>query len=394
VVPGVTSAIAVPAYAGIPLTHRQVASSFVVVSGAEDPGKEETFVDWDHLASTRGTLVVLMGWEALPGIVGVLLAKGRSPETPVALIRWGTEPYQQTVTGTLATILEQGRDAGLAPPVIAVIGEVVSLRDHLRWFDNRPLFGKRVLVTRSRAQASALSRLLEQEGALPVELPTIEALPPESFTALDGALEQLAAYDWVVFTSVNGVEFFFQRLHHLGKDPKALWPTRLAAIGPATARALDARGVQSDLLPGEYLSAKILEAFQDLDLVGKRILLPRPDLAGRELPQGLRERGAWVDDIAVYRTLTPQDSRQALGSLLGGPPPDIATFTSSSTVRNLVALLDGDLRLLEGACIACIGPVTADTALELGLRVDVEAQEHTIPGLVAALKKHFSARRE
>ena len=390
VVPGVTSAIAVPAYAGIPLTHRQVASSFVVVSGAEDPGKEETFVDWDHLASTRGTLVVLMGWEALPGIVETLLAKGRSPETPVALIRWGTEPYQQTVTGTLATILEQGRDAGLAPPVIAVIGEVVSLRDHLRWFDNRPLFGRRVLVTRSRAQASALSRLLEQEGAMPVELPTIEALPPETFTALDGALERLADYQWVVFTSVNGVQFFFERLRHLGKDVHALASVQVAAIGPATAQALETEGVRPNLGPQEYLSSKIVEAFQGIDLQGRRVLLPRADLAGRDLPQGLRERGALVDDIPVYRTLTPEESRQAVHSLSNGPKVDIATFTSSSTVRNLLSLLDGDRRLLEGACIACIGPVTAETAQELGLRVDVVAQEHTIPGLVAALKKHFS----
>ncbi len=393
VVPGVTSAIAVPAYAGIPLTHRQVASSFIVVTGSEDPSKEETSVDWEALASSRATLVVLMGWETLPGIVETLLAHGRSPATPAALIRWGTQPYQQTVTGTLEDIVQRGRDAGLTPPVLAVIGEVVSLRDSLRWFDNRPLFGKRVLVTRSRAQASVLSDLLAREGALPVELPTIEVLPPDSFTPLDEALARLSTYHWVVFTSVNGVDFFFHRLHHLGRDAKALATARLAAIGPATAKALEARGVRPDLVPSEYLSAKIVEAFQGVDLEGQRVLLPRADLAGRDLPQGLRERGALVDDIAVYRTLAPEESRQALLPLLEGPSLDIATFTSSSTVRNLVALLDGDLRLLQKACIACIGPVTAETAQELGLRVDVVAREHTIPGLVESLKEQFAAHR-
>ena len=393
VVPGVTSAVAVPAYAGIPLTHRQVASSFTVVSGSEDPAKEESFVDWQALATGRGTLVVLMGWEALPRIVETLLAHGRPPDTPVALIRWGTEPHQQTVTGTLETILQQAREAEFAPPVVAVIGQVVSLRAALRWFDNQPLFGKRVLVTRSRAQASVLSQLLSREGAQPVELPTIEALPPESFTPLDDALQDLEGYNWVVFTSVNGVEFFFQRLHHLGKDARALASVQVAAIGSATSAALEAHGSRADLVPQVFTSAGVVEAFRGLDLEGQSVLLPRADIAVSALPQGLRERGAEVDDIPIYRTLTPEESLGSARALLTERQVDIATFTSSSTVRNLVSLLDDDLTLLEEACIACIGPVTAETAKELGLHVDVVAQEHTIPGLVEALKGYFTEKR-
>ena len=389
VVSGVTSAVAVPAYAGIPLTHRQMTSSFIVVSGSEDPGKEESLVDWESLASSKSTLVVLMGWEALPRIVETLLAHGRSPSTPVAVIRWGTEPHQQTVTGTLSDIVAKGQEADLSPPVVAVIGEVVSLRDNLRWFDNRPLFGKRVLVTRSRAQASVLSHLLAQQGAQPIELPTIEIGLQESFTLLDEALGKLSSYHWIVFTSVNGVEALFQRLHHLSKDTRTLASVQVCAIGSATAAALEAQGLRADLVPQEFTSTRVVDAFGRIDLSGKRMLLPRADMAGSALPQGLRDLGALVDDISVYRTLTPEESRGSAHTLLT-EGVDIATFTSSSTVRNLLSLLDGETGLLDGACIACIGPVTAETAREMGLHVDVVAGEHTIPGLVEALSHHFA----
>ena len=388
VVPGVTSAIAAPAYAGIPLTHRRLASSFTVVTGSEAPDKSETPIAWDKLGQDQGTLVVLMGWEKLPGLVESLIQHGRPPDTPVALVRWGTEPYQQTVVGTLSDIVDKAAEAGLSPPVVAVVGQVVSMRQKLRWFDNRPLFGKRVLVTRTRSQASALSELLSDRGAQAIEAPTIEVRPPDDYGALDDALRRLASYDWVVFTSANAVQAVFGRLGDLGLDARAFGTAEVAAIGSATAASLRGHGLSTDLRPDAFVSEALLEGLRSRGVDGKRVLLPRADIAPGTLAQGLSALGAVVEEVTAYRTLPAEGCGERIREALS-EGIDIATFTSSSTVRNLVRALGGDPKPLSGAIVACIGPVTVATARELGLKVDIVAGEHTVDGLVDALEAYF-----
>ncbi len=391
VVPGVTSAIAAPAYAGIPVTHRCLASSVTVVSGAEDPSKAGSSIPWDALARSGGTLVVLMGWGALETITEVLTRHGMEPSTPAALVRWGTEPCQVTVTGTLKDIAQRGREAGLSPPLVAVIGPVVDLRRHLRWYDNRPLFGKRVLVTRSRAQASILSEMLAEEGAEPLEVPAIELAPVSDSSHLDSAIASLGSYSWVIFSSVNGVGVFFSRLHDQGLDARALAGVKAAAIGPATAAALAREGIRANCVPPLYESESLVQTMEPLGLEGGRVLLPGSAVGRDVIARGLERLGAVVDQIPVYRTTAATGSREKALDLLRDGKVDLVTFTSSSTVLNLLELLDGNKALLEGTRIACIGPVTAGTARGNSLRVDIVAQEYTIAGLVRAVKEHFSS---
>ena len=390
VVPGVTSAIAAPAYAGIPLTHRDLASSLTVVTGSEDPTKEDSTVRWDAVARAGGTVVALMAWAALDKIVETLIKEGMEPSTPVALVRWGTEPYQQTVTGTLETIVGVGNEAGMSPPVVAVIGHVVDLRQRLRWFDNKPLFGKRVLVTRSRAQASVLSEMLQQEGAEPVELPTIQFSPVDDYTAVDRAIDSLHSYTWVIFTSANGVESFFDRMRALNLDSRAFGGVKVGAIGPATAAALTQRGIVADMVPPEYVSEAIVQVMQGNNLKGSRVLLPRADIGRAELADGLASLGALVEQLPIYRTTVPEGSGDKAREHLGNGNIDLVTFTSSSTVVNLLSLLDGDTTLFRKVLVACIGPITASTAREKGLKVDIVAQEHTIAGLLSAMKQYYA----
>ena len=384
IVPGVTSAIAAPAYAGIPLTQRGVSSSFTVVTGSEAPDKPESSVDWAALARKPGTLVVLMGWESLPAIAEALVHHGMSPDTPVALVMWGTEPWQRTVTGVLTDIVDRARAADLSSPIVAVIGQVVDLREKLRWYDNLPLFGKRVLVTRTRTQASQMSQALEESGALPVEVPTIEIQRLQDYTELDGELRALAGYGWVVFSSTNSVDVVFERLAADGRDARALAGVRVACIGEATSDRLRTNGIAPDLMPGSYVSESMVEAFNGVDVAGQRVLVPGAEEGRDTLAKGLSERGAHVYRVAAYRTVMPEESRRLAESAIS-EGVDIATFTSSSTVLNLSRLLDGDLSGLSDATVACIGPVTTATAGELGLHVDIVAQDHTIVGLVSAL---------
>jgi len=395
VVPGVTSAVAVPAYAGIPVTHRGLASSFAVITGHEDPTKADTAVDWSKLATGVDTLVFLMGTATLPLIVEKLVEHGRPAATPVAVIRWGTTPAQQVVIGTLADIVRRVKEAGLEPPAVTVVGEVVRLRETLRWFDSpqaKPLFGKRVLVTRTRQQASALSRLLSQKGAEAIELPALELVPRSDPRRLGRALSALARgrHQWVVFTSANGVDIFFQRLKEAGRDARAFAGTRICAIGPGTAAALAARGLQADLVPEEFVAESVVEAMARQKVATSRILLPRAEGARRELVRGLRALGARVDELPLYVAAPPgAPEPDALRRLRAGEV-DVVTFASSSAVKNLLKLLEDDTAPLKGPLIACIGPVTARTAREAGLAVGVESKEHTIPGLVATLEDHFS----
>ena len=400
VVPGVSSAIAAPAYAGIPVTHRGIATGFTVVSGSEDPSKPESSVRWEELgrslAAHGGTLMTLMGWASMEKILEALQQAGLSADTPVALVQWGTWSRQRAVTGTLATAAGKGRAAGLAAPVVAVIGEVVNLRDELAWFDNRPLFGKRVLVTRSRTQASRMCHLLEDAGATAVELPAIAIAPPQDYGPLDEAVSRLASYSWVIFASVNAVDAVFDRIEAQGRDARAFGNSRVGAIGPATAAALERRGIRPDFTPSRSVSSAALDELAAYDWNGVPVLLPAADIGRDELAEGLSRLGASVERVTAYRTITPPDAAQRARDAFS-EGIDIVTFTSSSTVRNLLGLLEENggpgREALSGSLVACIGPVTAATALELGLRVDMEAEEHTVDGLADALIRKFSKSR-
>ena len=384
VVPGVTSAIAVPAYAGVPVTHRDIAAAFTVVTGSEDPAKPDPQVDWKALAHVGGTLVVLMGWQSLPAIIQALLEEGRSPDTPAMVTQWGTLPNQRTVSGTLADVVEKGKAAGITSPVVTVIGGTAALRPALRWFDRTPLFGKRVLVTRSRTQAGTLSALLSVQGAEAVELPTIAVKPLSDTSTLDAALADLSSFDWVILTSTNGVDAVFGRLDAAGRDARAFSQTKVAAIGPATAAALLDHGIIADLMPAAYTTRSVANSFASLDIRGSRILLPRADIAPPTLPDGLREMGALVTEISAYHTALPEDASVVARETLASGTIDAVTFTSSSTVRNLVSLLEGPALINESKVVS-IGPVTSRTASELGVRVDREAAEHTVRGVADAV---------
>ncbi len=399
VVPGVSSAIAAPAYAGIPVTHRGVASSIAFVTGHEDPGKEEREVDWAKIATAVDTLVLLMGVGQLPQIVERLLAGGRDAATPAAAIEWGTLPRQRTVSGTLGDIVEKVAGAGIEPPAVAVVGEVVRLRETLRWFDTRPLFGLRVLVTRTREQASELSRALAAAGAEPVELPTIAIAPRFDEARVEAAVGALkdGTYDWLLFTSVNAVQIFFDFLWQKKLDARRV-RARVGAIGSATAEALAGRGIRVDLTPepDQYTAEGLLAALAGEDLRDRRVLLPRAEGARGVLVDGLVERGATVDEVTLYVAKLPDDADvEGLPRLRDGEI-DVATFASSSAVRNLASMLGEDLEPLRrcrpdglaAVRIACIGPVTAATVEKLlGRPPDVIAQEHTIEGLVRALEE-------
>jgi len=394
VVPGVTSAVAAAAYAGIPLTHRKLTATLAFVTGHEDPHKEASNIDWESLVRGIGTLVFFMGVRNLPDISQKLIAHGKSPDTPVALIRWGTTAAQQTVTGTLDDIAERVRKAGLKAPAIIVVGEVVRLRKNLKWFETRPLLGQRIVVTRAREQASDLVRQLAELGAECLQYPTIKVIPAPDTTPLDDAIQRLSAYDWIVFTSVNGVKYFFGRLFELGLDVRALNHLRTAAIGPVTSQKLRSFGLNSDILPENYRAEAVVDAFRDEDLHGKKVLLPRAAEARPVLPVELRKMGAEVDEVTTYLTQKVTDNADSLKEQLSLKRIDMITFTSSSTVKNFKALLpsDGFEELLDGISIASIGPITTDTAAQLGFDVQITADTYTIPGLCDAIVKHCSRR--
>jgi uroporphyrinogen III methyltransferase/synthase len=387
VVPGVTSAVAAPAYAGIPVTHRGVASSVAFVTGHEDPDKPERDVDWAKLATAVDTLVLLMGVSQLPEIIERLVGAGRERATPVAVIEWGTLPRQRVISGTLADIVQRTAEAKIEPPAIAVIGDVVNLRDTLRWFDTKPLFGLRVLVTRTREQASELARSLEEAGAEPIELPALKIVPRFDADRLSSVIEALARgdYAWVCFTSAHGVAIFFDALSTRKGDARAVRAS-VAAIGPATASALRRYGIAADLVPAQYTAEGLREAFGAHDVRDKRVLVPRAEGARELLVDDLSQRGARVDEVTLYTAEVP-DAPDAEGlRRLHAGEIDVVTFASSSSVRNLIALLGGDARLLLACKIAAIGPVTAATVEELlGRPPDAVAREHTISGVVEAL---------
>lgn len=395
IVPGVTSAVAAPAYAGIPLTHRDYTSAVSLITGHEDPSKNETNIKWDTFARSGSTLVFLMGVKNLPNIREKLLANGKSSDTPVALVRWGTTTKQQTVVGTLENIVEKVAEANLKSPAIIVVGDVVSLREKMQWFEKRPFHGKRVVVTRARAQSSDLIATLTGLGATCIEIPTIKVVPPADNTPLKNAIADLKSYEWVVFTSVNGVKSFFDTLFETGKDVRDMGHLKCACIGPVTKEELMTHGIVSDILPESYRAESVADAFSGMDIKGKKILLPRAKEARTILPEELAKMGAVVDEVTAYVTEQVTDGKNELIELLENHQIDMVTFTSSSTVKNFKALLPEDkfAQLMEGVKVACIGPITSDTAQMEGMMPDIIATEYTIPGLVQAMVEYGSKNR-
>lgn len=387
VVPGVTSAIAVPAYAGIPLTHRGHTSTVAFVTGHEDPSKAESDIDWDKLAGV-GTIVFLMGMKNLSQILENLMRCGRDGDSPAALIRRGTMPDQETLTGSIKDIGEKARTRNFRPPAILVVGTVVSLRDELNWFERKPLFGKGIVITRPEDQAEELSRLLSEQGARIILFPTVRIVPPDSWQDLDGCICRLEDYSWIVFTSANGVTFFFRRLAEQGGDVRDLKGIRICTIGPATAAAIERRGIRVDLMPDEFFSEGVVRAFAGRNIAGKKILLPRAAEARDVIPAGLSGMGAEVEQIVVYRTVNSGRKKGELEGFIKEKKVDVITFTSSSTVKNFIEIM-GPGELPEAIGIACIGPVTVAAAREAGMRVDIFQERYTIPSLVEAIVQHF-----
>lgn len=388
IVPGVSAAIAVPAYAGIPLTHRELSSNVIFTTGYEYPSKAEPAVRWPELARTGSTLVLLMTTRQLGGNMQRLIAAGLPPTMPVAIIEWGTRAMQRTVVGTAATIAPLAHQADIRPPAIAVVGEVVRLREQLQWVERLPLFGRRIVLTRPREQARELAETLEELGAEVISLPTIQIVPSSSTAELDGAIARAADFDWLIFTSANGVKIFFDRLRALGADVRAWHRARIAAIGPQTARQLNQIGIRVDLVPDEFRAEGVLEELGKIDLAGKRILLPRASGARDILPRQLAELGALVEEIATY-SAEPTDAGMDEIFRQGLERVDLITFTSSSTVHNFVTAARGRVDLGK-ILSACIGPITAATARGYGIPVLLQPARYTVSALVDEIVKFFN----
>lgn len=390
IVPGVISAVAVPAYAGIPVTHRRLAANFTVVTGHEDPAKEKSDLDWSALARTKGTLVFLMGMGNLSLIASRLVEEGMSPQTPVALIRQGTGAAQKTLEGTLADIAKKAEAQNFKPPAVIVIGAVVNLRQALNWFESKPLFGRRIVVSRARAQASGLASLLGAQGAETVEFPAIKIVPPPDFSALDSALQRLGQYHWLIFTSVNGVHSFFNRLLKKGYDVRALKKASICAIGSQTKAALEEKALRVNHLPVEFKAEALLELLKGVIKPGDRVLLPQANLARPLLAQGLTAFGAVVDSVVAYRTTRGDGDADLLQQMLKKDAIDMITFTSSSTVRNVLEMLGEEAEtLLKNIDLASIGPITSGTLSAAGLNPAVEAKKYTTQGLKEAIVDYY-----
>jgi uroporphyrinogen III methyltransferase/synthase len=389
IVPGVTSAIAGPAYAGIPVTYRAENSHVTFFTGHEDPSKLESAIDYDALAKLGGTQVMLMGVERIGPITREMLAKGMRPDLPVALVRWATTGRQHTLTGTLENIAQRVIETGFEAPAVAVFGDVVALRKDLNWYERRPLSGKRIVITRTRKQAGSLTSQLRTLGADVIELPTIRIEPPTDLREFGELVQDAHTYDWIVFTSPNGVEAFFEMFFKLYDDVREIGGAKIAAIGAATAQRVRDFHLHVDLQPEEFVAEAVLKEFQKQGGVENlRILLARAEKARDVLPKELSKLGAIVDEAFAYRTVP--ETRDVTGARRRflDQGADLITFTSSSTVENFLGL---GLTWPKGMKVASIGPITSQTARDNGLKVDVEARRHDIAGLVDAIQKYFGS---
>ena len=390
VVPGVTAASAAATYAGIPITHRKYTATVAFVTGHEDPTKKTSNIAWDKLATGVGTLVFYMGIKNLPVIMERLIRYGRDPKTPVAVIRWASTPSHHTITGTLETMAEIAAREKITPPAVIVVGEVVRLRQTMNWFEHKPLLGQRIMVTRTREQASDLVELLEEQGADCLEFATIALQPPDSWQLVDEAIEGLTGFDWLLFTSINAIKFFCGRLFELGLDARALGGVKIAAVGKATDEYLRSYGLRADLVPtgdftGQGLAAELLSQSQGK----KKFLLPRAVKAGDDLPNILRQAGAEIEIVPVYKNVRPKGREKELQRLIAEKEVDMVTFTSSSTVQNFLYMLNCPASELSermaGVKTAAIGPLTTATALKNGINIDIQPSEYTIPHMVQAI---------
>lgn len=396
VVPGITAGIASLCYAGIPATRRGDSSSLCFITGHEDPTKTNSGLNWHAIANNQGTLVFYMGVKNLPLITNNLIKYGKSPDTPVALIRWGTLPCQQTIAGRLKDIIERASEANFRSPALIVVGDVVRYRNSMNWFEKKPLFGRKIVITRARAQSSDLDTHLRESGAEVVQFPTIKIEPPDSWQSLDNAIRRIENYHWIIFTSVNGVESFRQRLFAGGIDFRQLKGIKIAAIGPATADRLHQSGVMVDLQPENFYAEALIDQLKKQEtLPGKKFLLPRAEEARVVLREELVKEGASVDEITAYRTVPETGHPGEIIEQIGAGDVDLITFTSSSTVRNFTGFFtEKQINQLKNVTIASIGPITEKTVTQYGLHSHIVADDYTIPGLVAAIINHYEKQKE
>ncbi len=394
VVPGVTSATAAATYAGIPITHRDYTASVAFITGHEDPTKKQSNIQWDKLATGAGTIVIYMGIKNLPIITKKLIKYGRDPKTPVAVVRWASTPEQHSVEGTLETITEVVRKAGVKPPALVIVGDVVKLRNTIDWFEKRALFGKRIVVTRTREQASELVAQLNENGASCLEYSTIHIEGVEDYQILDNSLNNITTYDWILFTSLNAVTYFFKRLFDLGLDSRNLGGPKIGVVGKTTAEELLKYGLKADLIPKEFTGEGLAQSLLEQDIKDCKILLPRATKAREILPDTLNKNGAEVTIAPVYQNLPPKGRKHELRDQLENGEIDLLTFTSSSTVTNFLSMVDAQSQqelhqLLNKVAIAAIGPVTAKTVIESGLQVDIQPERYTIVDMVASIVSYY-----
>ncbi len=383
VVPGITSGFAAPLYAGIPVTMRGINSTIAFATGHETEDKEFSLIDWAAL-SKMGTIIFYMGVKNMPLIVENLLKFGKSKDTPVALIRWATYHNQEVLIGNLSNIIEKMKTVNFKAPAIIVIGDVVNLRNELMWFERRPLFGKTILVTRTKEQSGKLSVKLRDLGANVIEIPAIEIVPPDSWEDVDRSINEIGKYDYVIFTSTNGVKYFFERLRELKKDIRVLNGLKICAIGSATKEAIEELGLIVEIVPHEYVAESVIEKLKQYEIKGKRFLLPRAKVARDLIPESIKQLGGYIDVVTVYQTVKPDTSKKSIEEVFEKDMIDIITFTSSSTVKNFFDLL-GDVKISSKVKFASIGPVTSKTLRSFGIQPSCEAKVYNIDGLVDAI---------
>lgn len=391
IIPGITSPIAAPIYAGIPITHRKHNSMFTVITGHEDPSKLESSINWKQVAKTPGTIIILMGVKNLPNIVNELINNGRNPDEPAALIQQGTTPFQKTVTSSLKDIGKTAVDNNIKPPTIFVIGDVINLRQTINWYENLPLFGKNIAITRAKDQSLPLKNLLQEQGANVIELPTIGITAIENFDLIDENINHLDQYNWIIFTSTNGIKHFFNRLYNNGLDARKLSHCKIAVIGIATLKELEKHGIKADLIPKKHLSSEIVEELKQLEEIkNKSFLLPRSDIAMDNIVKDIEKEGGIVTNTPVYKTILPKEEITFIKTAIQKESIDIITFTSPSTIENLISILSKeDIERLNNIPKASIGPITSKKILELNQNISIEALSHNIEGLVESIIKYF-----
>ena len=390
IVPGISSPVGVSAYAGIPLTHRDHASSISIITGSNEYGEEHLKIDWENISTRTGTLVFLMGARKLPRIVEQLIKFKKNPDTPVAVIQWGTTSRQKTWVGTLSNIVDIAAKEKIQPPTLTIIGKVVNLKSITDWYETLPLFGKTFVITRAEEQAEPFIHMLEERGAEAFLYSSIKTIPPNDWSQLDQSLEVLSDYDGLIFTSVNGVKFFSQRLKEKNKDIRELKGVRVYAIGPKTEEAIQSLNIQVNTVPENYIAESLIECIGKENIVGKKFLLPRASVAREILPKTLNELGANIDAVPAYQTILPKQQESDFVKRLNEGSIDVVTFTSSSTVNNFLGRLDKEHHeKLKKVVIACIGPITQKTAESHGLKVTIVPDQYTVAGLVSAIETHF-----